>query len=249
MKTVAPFTPVQYLIGSAEFCGLDFAVDEDVLIPRPETEMLVAECRRIIAESAAPAGRPPDSHVRVLDLCTGSGCIAVSLAVAFGSCPGVREKGGRESVRLTKSPSHCKITASDISEKALAVARKNAARHGVGADIVFIQSDLFGSIGGAFTVIVSNPPYIRRDEFAGLQPEVLREPHIALDGGDDGLTYYRAIARDAPRYLAENGRLVVEIGWGQRQAVCEICARNGLAVLAVKKDRNGIDRVVIAGKS
>lgn len=227
MKTVAPFTPVQYLIGRAEFCGLDFDVDENVLIPRPETEMLVAESEKIIADRGGQV-------TKILDLCTGSGCIAVSLAAA--------------SVRLTKSATHCKIIASDISEKALMVARKNAARNGVGDGIDFIHSDLFDAIDGVYDIIVSNPPYIARHEFKELQPEVLNEPRGALDGGEDGLAYYRRIAADAPRYLARNGRLVIEIGWGQRQAVCAILRQSDCTVLEVKKDCNGIDRMVIAGK-
>ena len=171
MKTMEPFTPIQYIVGETEFCGLDFAVNEDVLIPRPETELLV--------ESALAVARAREPGARVIDLCTGSGCVAVSIAHS-----------------LTKNAIDCRIVASDISEKALDVAKSNADAHSVIDKIEFICSDLFCNINDKFDIIVSNPPYIAKFEFETLQREVLKEPRIALDGGDrlgDGGRHFLAV--------------------------------------------------------
>lgn len=227
MRAIAPFTPIQYIIGKAEFCGLDFEVDDNVLIPRPETEMLVETVLELV--------HSPQSTVhsnKILDLCTGSGCIAISLFV-----------------RLTQGLTNCIISASDISEAALNVAKRNAQRHGVSGKIRFINSDLFERMAGDFNIIVSNPPYIAGREFGGLPEEVLKEPHDALYGGEDGLDFYRRISDDAVRFLEPGGFLVMEIGYGQRPAVTCIIESRGLSVTDVKKDFNGIDRVVVAKKT
>lgn len=224
MKTVEPFTPIQYIIGSAEFCGLGFTVDERVLIPRPETEMLVDRAREIFY-----AVRCTQYPVRILDLCTGSGCIAISLSIA-----------------LTRSLTNCIISASDISGPALNVAKDNAAKHGVLDKIKFIQSDLFDSLDGRYDLIISNPPYIARHEFSQIDREILKEPKTALDGGDDGLDFYRRISVEADRVLAQDGYLLLEIGYGQASRVSGILEAAGFAVIEVRKDINGIDRVVTA---
>ena len=220
MKTVEPFTPVQYIMGKTEFCGLDIRVNEDVLIPRPETELLV--------EIVAGLVRSPKSVVRskrILDLGTGSGCIAIA---------------------LTKKLPDCKIVASDISEKALALASENAGMHKA-EQIEFIKSDLFSDLKGRFDIIVSNPPYISGPEFAELQEEVLREPRIALYGGEDGLDFYRSIFSSAGKFLNDGGHVAVEIGYGQAGAVRDICEDvNGFSVVEIKKDLGGIDRVIVA---
>lgn len=222
MKTIEPFTPIQYIIGHAEFRGLDIAVNENVLIPRPETELLVGK--------AIEVARVKGQRVRILDLCTGSGCIAVSLAHS-----------------LTKSAIACRIVVSDISEGALSIARSNASRHGVSDKIEFIKSDLFNQITGKFDIIVSNPPYIARFEFETLQKEVLREPRIALDGGEDGLDFYRKIIEEAPSYLRPGGHILFEIGFGQVSEIKEIIDSVGnLKIIEVAKDFNGIDRVIIS---
>jgi release factor glutamine methyltransferase len=201
-------------MGTSEFCGLDMLVDERVLIPRPETELLVE------AVSGLGAGR------RILDLCTGSGCIAIS---------------------LTKMMGDCTMTASDISDAALDVARSNALRHGVIDSIKFIKSDLFERITGKFDIIVSNPPYVSAAEFAELQQEVLREPRTALYGGEDGLDFYRRIFASAGNFLADGGYLALEIGYGQAGPVKRIAESvNGFEVLEIRKDSGLIDRVVIA---
>ncbi|MFH1189541.1 MAG: peptide chain release factor N(5)-glutamine methyltransferase [Candidatus Omnitrophota bacterium] len=226
IKTVKPYTPIQYVIGSAEFCGLDFRVDERVLIPRPETELLVESVERLAACRLFHGNR-----VDILDLCTGSGNIAVSLAVRS----------------LTNGITNCKIVASDISADALEVAARNAECNGVGGKIEFVHSDLFSDISSRFDIIVSNPPYIAESEFPSLQEEVLREPRIALHGGVDGLDFYRRIFGRIPEYLKPGGHAAVEIGYLQKDAVAGIIADGGAfeAVEAVR-DHNGIDRVITA---
>lgn len=223
---IKPYTPIQYVMGKTTFCGLDFRVDERVLIPRPETELLV-ETVSDIARRNYIIQKTQD----ILDLCTGSGNIAVSLAVEA----------------LTKNITDCRIIASDISEDALKVARENAIHNGVYGKIEFVNSDLFNNIKGEFDIIVSNPPYIARHEFPTLQEEVLREPRIALDGGDEGIDFYNRIFKALPRYLKRGGSIVMEIGYGQMAAVTDIIDKSGLFKLSgIRKDHNGIDRIVIA---
>jgi len=216
MKTIKPHTPVQYIIGHTEFCGLDFIVNEDVLIPRPETELLVDVATEIINERR---------YLRLLDLGTGSGNIAIA---------------------LTKRIPDCKMVASDISEGAIEVARVNAEKHGVSGRIEFIQSDLFENIEGKFDIIVSNPPYIANDEFKTLQKEVLMEPRVALVGGEDGIDFYRKIISASPRYLINGGVLVMEIGYGQKAGILKIISQNGMKPEDVRIDHNLIDRAIIA---
>ncbi|MEI6862961.1 MAG: peptide chain release factor N(5)-glutamine methyltransferase, partial [Candidatus Omnitrophota bacterium] len=196
MSPVTPFTPLQYIMGHTEFCGLEIKVNEDVLIPRPETELLV--------ETAVDLSEGISQKIkdgRLLDLCTGSGCIAIA---------------------LTKKLSDCKIVASDISEKALALAGENA-KTNQAESIEFIKSDLFSDLKGKFNIVVSNPPYISGPEFSELQEEVLKEPRVALYGGEDGLDFYRRIFNDAGKFLNDGGYVVVEIGYGQSRAVKDIC--------------------------
>ena len=175
-NTVKPHTPLQYIIGKEKFFGLDFIVNEDVFIPRPETEILVNTVldtidtiRNTLNHSLRSGSGQARDTIRILDLCTGTGNIAIS---------------------LTKNTRNCKISASDISEKALDVARENARINGVHDLVDFVKSDLFSDISGKFDIIVSNPPYIARYEFKTLQKEVLREPVLALDVGEDGLDFY-----------------------------------------------------------
>ena len=231
MKTITPYTPVQYVMGTTVFCGLDFLVDERVLIPRPETELLV----ETVLEIAGSRDNNPAS-LNVLDLCTGSGNIAISLMVRLESAE-----------VLTKSHTNCRIVASDISSDALDVARRNAIRNGLCDKIDFVKSDIFNDIAGQFDIIATNPPYIAKYEFPTLQEEVLREPILALDGGEDGLDFYRRIISAAPGHLKRGGSIVMEIGYGQMPAIADIIARSSSLKLAgVKKDLNMIDRVMIA---
>ncbi|MDD5422778.1 MAG: peptide chain release factor N(5)-glutamine methyltransferase [Candidatus Omnitrophota bacterium] len=218
---IEPYTPVQYIMGKTDFCGLDLVVNEDVLIPRPETELLVAtvaeEARRRLPESGS---------LRILDLCTGSGNIAIA---------------------LTKSVPECKIVASDISAAALSIARRNTEKHGVAHRIDLVESDLFGSVSGRFDIVVSNPPYIAEYEFAALPKDVLKEPRLALNGGADGLDFYRRIFRDLSGFMKKGGFAAFEIGFGQSAYVKKIVEETkAYKVSSVVKDWNGIDRIVVA---
>lgn len=203
--------PLQQITGEQEFMGLSFYVNEHVLIPRQDTEILVEETARFLRDG-----------MQFLDLCTGSGCILLSL---------LHLKPGAEG------------TGADLSPEALKVAEKNRER--LGAKAALIQSDLFDKIEGAFDVIVSNPPYIKRAEIETLMDEVrLHEPYMALDGHEDGLYFYRKIAEEAPKYLRAGGGLFLEIGCDQGACVAELLRQQGFADVKVVKDLAGLDRVV-----
>ena len=203
--------PLQQITGEQEFMGLSFYVNEHVLIPRQDTEILVEETAKFLRDG-----------MQFLDLCTGSGCILLSLLHLE---PGVEGTGV------------------DLSPEALKVAEKNRER--LGAKAALIQSDLFDKIESAFDVIVSNPPYIKRAEIETLMDEVrLHEPYMALDGHEDGLYFYRKIAEEAPKYLRAGGGLFLEIGCDQGACVAELLRQQGFADVKVVKDLAGLDRVV-----
>ncbi len=203
--------PLQYLTGEQEFMGLPFQVNENVLIPRQDTEILVEEALKVISGQSA-----------VLDMCTGSGCIAVSI----------------QSFRP-----QAKVTGSDISAPALWTARENAAYNGVSVE--FVESDLFSGIVGQYDVIVSNPPYIPSDVIPTLMPEVRNfEPAGALDGKADGLFFYRRIIAESKNYLVPGGWLLFEIGCDQGEAVSALMKENGFYGIEVIPDLAGLDRVV-----
>ena len=205
--------PLSYVIGTRDFFGLTFKVDENVLIPEQETELLVEE---VMKHSEGKS---------VLDMCTGSGCIAISIAL-FGK------------------PS--KVAASDISEKALEVARENAKSLKAG-EISFIQGDMFENVTDKFDIIVSNPPYIETGEIDELMPEVRDYiPRLALDGDIDGLKFYRIISKEAVKKLNKNGRIFYEIGYNQSRAVASILLENGFTDVKIMKDYSGLDRIVMA---
>ena len=205
--------PLWYVMGDADFCGYKIKVDERVLIPRPETEELV-----MMAVAAAEEGQ------HVLDLCTGSGAIAIATYKEL-------EKAGRK----------VRMTAIDVSEKALELARENAELNE--AEINFIQSDLFTRIRERFDLIVSNPPYIPSAEIETLQREVKDfEPRLALDGGADGLEIYRKIAADVSKHLTRGGTLLMEVGAGQAEEVVKLFKGNSYSMII--KDFNGVDRYV-----
>lgn len=208
--------PLQQILGSQEFMGLDFFVNEHVLIPRQDTETLV----ELVLEEQK------EKNKKLLDLCTGSGCIAISLAV----------KGGYESV-----------TATDLSEEALQLAEKNAREHQ--KTIRFFQGDLFLALpqseAKTFDIITSNPPYIPTAVIATLEPEVREhEPMMALDGTEDGLKFYRQIAKEAGAWLKPGGSIYLEIGYDQGEAVSGLLADAGFTNVRVVKDLPGKDRVV-----
>ena len=224
VKRRAAGEPLQYITGEAEFCGLKFVVDRRVLIPRPETELLV----ETVLEQVKPRLTLHASRFTLVDLGTGSGCIAVALA---------------------KKVDGAEVYATDSSAEALAVARGNAARHGVEKKIRFLQGDLLQVIPDSLRVdvLVSNPPYIASGELAGLPKEVRDfEPVQALVAGEDGLKVIRRIVSDASRFLLPDGILALELGAGQRAAVESLCAARGLQVTKVVKDLQGHERVIMA---
>ena len=205
--------PLWYIIGDTDFCGYTIKVDERVLIPRPETEELV-----MMVVSALEDG------FSVLDMCTGSGAIAIAVAK-----------------EAQKRGLNIKVTATDISADALALAKENAEANG--ADVLFVQSDLFTRIRGRFDVIVSNPPYIPTADLDGLQREVKDyEPRLALDGGADGLDIYRRFSADAFKYLNRDGLIFLEVGEGEAQAVSKMFRGNSYSMIV--KDFNDVDRYV-----
>ena len=203
--------PLEYILGYTEFMGLKFEVDSHVLIPRQDTECLVEQVL------------PFCPGKKVLDLCTGSGCIGISLAVL----------GGPAAVVLA-----------DVSGEALKVAEKNAENHGVKP--VLCQGDLFENVpADLFDVIVSNPPYIASEEIQKLMPEVQdHEPVLALDGREDGLYFYRKIIELSPSHLADQGMLAFEIGYDQGESVAELMRKKEFQQVEVKKDLAGLDRIV-----
>lgn len=208
--------PLQHITGSQYFMGLEFAVDGRVLVPRPDTEILVEE---VLKDGASGA--------KVLDLCTGSGCILLSILKYSSSATGI---------------------GADLSGDALAVAKTNAERLEIPA--TFYRGDLFGALPEAeskgFDIIVSNPPYIETAEIATLMPEVREhDPYMALDGGTDGLDFYRRIIAEAPEHFAAEGRLYLEIGNTQAQAVEALLKECGYTEIRTVKDYAGLDRVVI----
>jgi protein-(glutamine-N5) methyltransferase, release factor-specific len=210
--------PLQYITGIQEFMKLNFLVTKDVLIPRPDTEILVEEIIRKAENIPNPV---------ILDLCTGSGAIAVSLA---------------------KYIKNVHICAVDISSKALEIAKKNAELNGVKNNIEFIESNLFDKIKERkFDIIVSNPPYIETETIKTLSKDVQSEPKIALDGGKDGLDFYRKIADSGSKYLNRQGYICLEIGYNQRIAVRQILENKKRYVnINCIKDLCGNDRVVTA---
>ena len=207
--------PVAYLTGSKDFMGLTFAVNENVLIPRPDTE--------ILAEGVGKYLRGLGREVIFADLGAGSGAICVSI------------------LKFVKNA--CAV-AVDISESALDVAKLNAAKFHVEDRIKFFCGDLFEPLTGKFDAIVSNPPYIPTNDLKNLQSEVKREPRLALDGGIDGLNFYRRIISDAPRFLTAGGLLAVEVGINQAQAVKTLAEAANFVDIQIFKDLAGIERVV-----
>lgn len=204
--------PLAHILNSAPFFGLDFYVDTNVLIPRMETEILV---EKVINENKN------SKNLKILDVCTGSGCIAITL----------------------KKNLNCNMFALDYSTKALEIAQNNAQKHNV--NITFFKSDMFNEVNETFDIIVSNPPYIQTNEIKTLQNSVKDfEPLIALDGGEDGLKFYKIIAENAQKHLKPNGKLYLEIGYNQGLSVPKLLEKN-FKDIQVYKDYDKNDRIVI----
>jgi release factor glutamine methyltransferase len=222
--------PLQYIVGRQEFWSLDFAVTPDVLIPRPETELLVEAAVALAAEfrpewggRARVAGA---GELTICDLGTGSGCIAVALA---------------------RELPHAQIVAADVSRSALAVAQANARRHGVDDRVRFVASDMFAGLGRRrFDAIVCNPPYVRSDELQRLQPELSWEPQRALDGGADGLDVIRRVLAAAPDHLVTRGWLLMEISAEQGTAVEALARAAGFSRAFTRCDYAGLPRLLVA---
>ena len=206
--------PLQQLTKEAYFYGMKFFVNENVLIPRQDTEVLVEQ---VLSLSKGK------ENLKLLDMCTGSGCILLALLANLKQASG---------------------TGVDLSEKALEVAQRNGEELGI--EVSWVQSDLFDKVSGSYDIIVSNPPYIETSVIEGLMDEVkLYEPRMALDGTEDGLFFYREITMQAGKYLKNNGILAFEIGYNQGKAVSEFMKENGYEEVQVLQDLAGLDRVVI----
>ena len=211
LETRANHIPLQHITGVQEFMGLEFCVNEHVLVPRQDTEVLVESVLEILTPG-----------MDVLDMCTGSGCIIISLA------------------KLGKA---VKATGVDISEEALKVAKKNVEK--LEAEVTLLHSDLFENVEGKYDVIVSNPPYIRTAVIEELKEEVkFHDPFLALDGKEDGLFFYRKIVDESLKYLKPSGKLYFEIGHDQGEDVKQLMENAGFFNVTVKKDLAGLDRVV-----
>lgn len=217
IKKISTGIPIQYITNNQEFMNLNFYVDENVLIPQPDTETLFEE---VINEYK-------EKKCEILDLCTGSGAIAISLA---------------------KYINESNIVASDISMKALQIAKLNAEKNLVRKKIEFIESDMFNKIyKDDFDIIVSNPPYIKTKVIEELDKQVKNEPYIALDGGADGLKFYKIIIENAYKYIKNEGKVFLEIGYDQKNELINLFKENNhYENIYSKKDLGGNDRIIVA---
>lgn len=217
VKKRAARLPIAYIIGVKEFMGLDFQVTPAVLIPRPDTEILVEKALKLLEGTDNPA---------ILDIGTGSGAICISMLVNLPSA---------------------KAVTVDISPEAIEVAKGNAEKHEVAKRLTFCQGDLFKPVQGqVFTAILSNPPYIPEADIKGLTPEVRKEPNLALDGGADGLDFYRRIILEGRNYLVPDGFIAMEVGIGQARQVAALAKQSGFfTVSEIVTDYGGIERVVV----
>jgi release factor glutamine methyltransferase len=224
VKRRAAREPLQHIIGSTSFCGLEIKVTNDVLIPRPETEVLAEQAWQFLRSRSGPEGRA----VSVLDFGTGSGCLAIALA---------------------RQVPTAQVWAVDLSAAALDVARENAARHKLSDHISFLQSDGFRALraGQRFDLIVANPPYIPSQEIGRLAPEVRdHDPRLALDGGQDGLALFRRLAAEADDWLLPGARLMCEFGDGQTPALQRIFTQSGWQIVAILSDLARQPRILVA---
>lgn len=227
IKKIIDGTPIQYITHNQEFMKLNFYVDENVLIPQPDTEILVEEVLDICNKEI---NKIEDinklKNIKILDICTGSGAIGISIA---------------------KNIENVQIVESDISIKALQIAKLNCEKNEIKEKINFIQSDMFEKIDGKFNIIVSNPPYISKEEIERLDKTVLSEPMLALDGGIEGLDFYKILINESYKYLEKDGYLCMEIGYNQKKKVINLLKQSDkYKEIYCKKDLSKNDRIVIA---
>lgn len=207
--------PIQYITNNQEFMKMNFYVDENVLVPQPDTEILVQEVIDIVKK---------ENKKDILDMCTGSGCIGISVG---------------------KNLENVNVTLADISSKALEIAKINSKNNDV-KNINYIETNMFENICEKYDIIVSNPPYIETNEMEKLPKNVKKEPHIALDGGEDGLDFYKILVQDSKKHLKRDGYLCMEIGYDQKQRIEELIQKDGsYENIYSKKDLGGNDRIVI----
>ena len=223
--------PIQYIIGHVDFCGLTIKVGSGVLIPRPETELVVEEVIKTVKSRQSevisqkhPGQSTMERRLKILDLCTGSGCLALGLAKEFPKAD---------------------VVGTDISETALEYARQNAQMNGIG-NVIFLKGNLFEPLEGMrFDIVVSNPPYIRRAEIESLQREIGEwEPMEALDGGEDGLRFYREILDGSRGYMERDGFIVMEMGDGEFGDVAAMAKILGFKNISIRKDYSARERVL-----
>ncbi|MBI4690072.1 MAG: peptide chain release factor N(5)-glutamine methyltransferase [Nitrospirae bacterium] len=218
--------PLQYILGQVEFYGMNIKVGPGVLVPRPETEMIVEEVLKAVSSfKFQVSSENKNLPLNIVDLCTGSGCVALAIAK-----------------NLPKSL----IYGTDISGKAIGYANENAEINGIG-NVRFLKGSLFEPVAGfaPFDIIVSNPPYIRSNDIPDLPPEIKYwEPRSALDGGEDGIKFFGEILQTAPKHLVKGGFLCLELGQGQADAVIMIAQRNGFKNISIKIDCLGIERII-----
>lgn len=212
--------PLQYITNKQEFMNLEFYVDENVLIPQPDTETLVEEVINIAKDNKG--------KLKILDMCTGSGCIGISLA---------------------KNINNADITMTDISKNALNIAKINCEKNEIKNNVEFKESNMFKNISKKYDIIVSNPPYIQKNIIKTLPKNVQKEPLIALDGGEDGLDFYKILVDEAYKFLNDEGYLCLEIGYDQKEEVIKLLNDNeNYKEICCKKDLSGNDRIIVAKK-
>lgn len=217
--------PAGYILKNAYFYGLKFYVDKGVLIPRPETELLVEEVVKVVNRCQVT---DDSKKLKILEIGVGSGAVAVA---------------------LVKNVAGCLVYGTEISDKALRIARKNIRAHGVGSKICLKKGNLLGPFKEKFDIIVANPPYLSDADFLVLQPEVSYEPRRALYGGKDGLQYYRQIIPQLKKYIIAGGLVVMEMGYGQAKKIEQmLAAENIFESIEIKKDYCGVERIVVAKK-